>query len=457
MDVRLSVADVRPHPKAPPNVRWLVETLEGAGYETWAVGGAVRDVLLGIDSGEWDLATRARPKQVKRLFKRTVPLGIEHGTVGVLASDGTLYEVTTFRRDVLTTGRHAVVEFADRLEDDLSRRDFTINAIAWHPLRDELYDPFGGVEDLESRVLRTVGEPAERFAEDYLRVLRALRFAGRFDLQIENRTWKALRSAVAHLDILSRERVREELMKILGGDSRPSRALDLYRTSGVLTKVAPELAAGVGALIPDGALAGTEAWRYALALSEAVSARRPLLRLAALLQGTATAEDDAPRRAAQLMIRLRFSSAQVERVVGLVAAGPLPPDARTGADRRRWLSRVGPGRLPDLARLWIARERVLGAYGAAQPTTTRALWSAMRAEVRSGVPLSLADLALDGRDLIRMGLKPGPHFRTVLDDLLDRVLENPALNDADLLAELVRPQTAAAVEDENGPSDGRNR
>jgi tRNA nucleotidyltransferase/poly(A) polymerase len=442
-------------------VRWVVETLERAGFETWAVGGAVRDVLLGIPSGDWDLATRARPKEVRRLFKRTVPLGIEHGTVGVLAESGKLFEVTTFRRDVITTGRHAVVEFADRLEDDLSRRDFTINAVAWHPLKDVLYDPFGGVEDVKARVLRTVGDPALRFSEDYLRVLRALRFAGRFGLEIETRTWRALKAAVEHLDILSRERVREELMKVLGADRRPSRALELYRASGALGQVAPELAAGVGAPVPGGPLGGMDAWQYGVALAEEVPASRALLRLAALLQATTTgsaSEEGTPvrstsgsaRRAAQLLIRLRFSNAQVDRVVGLVAAGPLPPGNESPAALRRWLSRVGPERLPDLARLWIARARVLARHGEEHhEARTRALWSALRRELGAQPPLTVGDLALDGRDLIRMGMKPGPHFRGVLESLLDRVLEDPSLNVFDRLAELVREDPAdGGAEDE---------
>src|SRR5690606_14370270 len=151
----------------PQAVREITRRLEEAGYQTWAVGGAVRDAVLGLPAGDWDLATRARPHEVRRLFRRTVPIGIEHGTVGVLGRDGVLYEVTTFRRDVETFGRHAVVEFADTVEEDLARRDFTLNALAWHPLTAELKDPFGGLRDLEERRLRTVGRPEERFAEDY--------------------------------------------------------------------------------------------------------------------------------------------------------------------------------------------------------------------------------------------------------------------------------------------------
>ena len=174
---------------APQAVQWIVRELDKAGHDTWAVGGAVRDMLLERPSDDWDLATSARPEQVRKVFRRTVPLGVDYGTVGVLSRNGTLYEVTTFRRDVETDGRHAVVSFADTIEEDLARRDFTINAVAWHPLRWDLVDPFGGVDDLQNCVLRTVGVPEERFREDYLRILRALRFAGLFNLEIERETW----------------------------------------------------------------------------------------------------------------------------------------------------------------------------------------------------------------------------------------------------------------------------
>ncbi|RMH16760.1 MAG: CCA tRNA nucleotidyltransferase, partial [Gemmatimonadetes bacterium] len=226
MNVRQREA-LEPRPDPPGAVRWITETLEAAGFETWAVGGAVRDTLMGLPPGDWDLATRARPADVRRLFRRTVPIGVEHGTVGVLAGDGTLYELTTFRRDVETDGRHAVVAFADTLDEDLSRRDFTINAVAWHPLREEFHDPHGGREDIRRGVLRTVEEPERRFREDYLRILRGLRFAGRFGLDVDPATWEAMLEHRAGLAGLSAERVREELFKVLG-DARASHALRLY-------------------------------------------------------------------------------------------------------------------------------------------------------------------------------------------------------------------------------------
>ena len=165
----------------PTEVLDIARTLEGAGYETWCVGGAIRDNLLGVENHDFDLTTAAPPQEVQRLFPRTVPVGIEHGTVAVLDPRDKLHEVTSFRKDIRTDGRHAVVEFGVSLTDDLARRDFTINAIAYHPLKHEWRDPFTGDADLKKKLIRAVGDPNWRFREDYLRILRALRFSARFE------------------------------------------------------------------------------------------------------------------------------------------------------------------------------------------------------------------------------------------------------------------------------------
>src|SRR5688572_2734986 len=200
-------------PNAPEGVRRIVERLEKAGFEAWGVGGAIRDGLLGHDDLDWDVATSAKPPEVRRLFRRTVPVGIEFGTVGVLDEAGVMHEVTTFRRDVQTDGRHAVVEFGASLEDDLARRDFTINAIAYSPTTGEIRDPFAGQRDLEQRVVRAVGVPDDRMREDRLRALRAIRFAARLGFVIEPATWGAIVRSAPHLGRLSRERVKQEIEK----------------------------------------------------------------------------------------------------------------------------------------------------------------------------------------------------------------------------------------------------
>src|SRR5256885_417081 len=161
----------------PDEVLKIAQQLEDSGFETWCVGGAIRDNLVGLENDDFDLTTAAPPEEVRRLFKRTVPVGIEHGTVAVLDAHNRPHEVTTFRRDIKTDGRHAVVEFGVSLMDDLARRDFTINAMAYHPLKHEWRDPFKGAEDLEKKLIRSVGDANWRFQEDYLRILRALRFS----------------------------------------------------------------------------------------------------------------------------------------------------------------------------------------------------------------------------------------------------------------------------------------
>jgi len=435
---------------APGAVRWIVESLEDEGYETWTVGGAVRDALVGREGGDWDFTTRARPGEIRRVFRRTVPIGIDHGTVGVLDRRGRLYEVTTFRRDVETNGRHAVVAFADTVEEDLARRDFTINAIAWHPLREELRDPFGGRDDLEARVLRTVGEPERRFAEDFLRVLRALRFSGRFGLRVAEGTWRALCRALPGLDRLSPERIREELMKVLSGVAPPSRTLGLYAFSGALRRFAPELDELVGHPRPDGGPG--ELWSQALLTVDAISPARPRLRLGALLrgigvpdrspghddQGLGVAERGA-RRAAALLGRLRFSNAETDRVAALVRGSSEPPEPDgEGASLRRWLARHDRELIPDLTRIGIADARIERRRGR-EEVARRAVdrWRALRRELRADPPLSREALALDGSDLIRMGFEPGPHFGRILDRLLERVLDEPRLNRREILEEIV--------------------
>jgi tRNA nucleotidyltransferase/poly(A) polymerase len=324
------------------------------------VGGAVRDALAGRTPGDWDLATAARPRDVQRIFRRTVPVGVAHGTVGVLGKDGRMYEVTTFRRDVETDGRHAVVRFADSVEEDLQRRDFTINAVAWHALTRELRDPHGGVPDLRDGVLRTVGDPRERFREDRLRVLRALRFAARFGLRIDGATWDAARESAPELPRLSAERVREELLKVFREVERPSAALRLYEGCGALATLYPELQACVG--VPDGA---DDVWSHLLKTADALPRRQAGLRLPALIHdiGKArTAEagfaDHAAAGAAAafgMLRRLKFSNADTDRVVHLVAQhSGIPAADAPEPELRRWLRLVGAGYVRDVLRLRVA-------------------------------------------------------------------------------------------------------
>jgi tRNA nucleotidyltransferase (CCA-adding enzyme) len=412
---------------APEGLLELARLLEQRGHEAWAVGGAIRDELTGHHRADWDLATDARPRELRSLFRRTIPIGIEHGTVGVIARDGVMYEVTTFRRDVETDGRHAVIEFADSLEEDLARRDFTINALAWRPETGELRDPYGGRADLEEGVLRAVEDPALRFAEDYLRVLRGLRFAGRFGLEVEPGTERALSAAVSGTSELSAERVREELLKVMTGP-HPSAAIRLYGTYGILDIWYPELAAPAAA---------DARWELQLAAVDHVSAARPLVRVARLLVSAGASEGERVESAGALLQRLKFSNADIERVTELVRRyEPLPAPTDSDAQVREWIADVGRGAVRDLLRMHIATARAGGASEAGRYLAF--LWGRVHAQLLSHVPLTRAELAVDGHDLMSLGVEEGPGLGILLDELHASVLEDPALNEREALLDLAR-------------------
>jgi tRNA nucleotidyltransferase (CCA-adding enzyme) len=436
--------------EVPSAVRWIVRTLEEAGFETWTVGGAVRDALAGKRVGDWDLTTRATPPQMRRHFPRTVPVGVAHGTVGILDREGTLYEVTTFRRDVETTGRHAVVAFAETLDEDLARRDFTINAVAWHPLREVVHDPFGGVADMEARVLRTVGDPAARFAEDYLRVLRALRFAGVFGLRIEDECWRELTRAVEHLGILSPERIREEMEKVLSNEAPPSRTLSLYVASGALAMLYPEIDRMREVDRGDG---GGDWFSHTLRTLDLLAMGGPPLQWATLLHGIGAPgphPDDPPfpgdgreapgvrtlLRAAALLERVRSSNARIREVSELARAAALPPqDHASDPELRRWLAMAGRGNLNAILRIWEAGVQADAAHGGPWSWDRYgSLAERLRAMFLARDPLTIDELAIGGKDLVKMGSRPGPHFGDILESLLEQVLDDPSRNEPGYLA-----------------------
>ena len=437
---------------APRAVHDIAAVLRRNGHQAWAVGGAVRNAVLERPATDWDIATSARPADVRSIFRRTIPIGIEHGTVGVLWKDGVMYEVTTFRQDVETDGRHAVVSFADRIEDDLARRDFTINALAWDPATKELYDPYGGLADIAAGVVRTVGAASERFAEDYLRVLRALRFAGQLDYRIDPDTWTALQGATPHLKRLSVERVREELIKVLQQTERASVTLELYRTSHALEVLYPELAATVDVRTTDDA---PDVWTRSIRAVDATPRHRVRSRLAALLHGIGMPaartkslrggwsfvghEKMGARKAAELLTRLRASNADVEHVASLVRlqSALFPPDAPP-AGVRRWLRDVEPHRVRDLFRLRFSLWRADPVERGDVDLCTR--WRSAHAVLLSRPVLTTGGLAVDGGDLKRLGLKPGPRFGEILQALLERVIEEPDLNTKERLVAIVQEE-----------------
>src|SRR5213593_2635681 len=309
MEGRSSVAELR----IPPEVLKIAKQLEDAGFETWCVGGAVRDNLLGLENRDFDLTTAAQPADVQKLFKRTIPVGIEHGTVAVLDANNQTHEVTTFRKDIQTDGRHAVVEFGVSLMDDLARRDFTINAIAYHPISHEWRDPFQGELDLGKKLIRSVGDPNWRFQEDYLRILRALRFSARFEFRIHSRTLEAAKANAQGLAQLSAERVRDEWFKGLKTAKKMSKLVTLWRDVGATRIWLPETGAGSGEQRAVDKLP-----------------RDPVLITAYLAKDPAS-----------LLTRLKCSTKDIERGRAIGQWRERYPDAKNAVAIRHWLAATG--------------------------------------------------------------------------------------------------------------------
>ncbi|MDQ2668843.1 MAG: hypothetical protein M3Z05_23015, partial [Gemmatimonadota bacterium] len=377
-----------------------------------------------IPNLDWDLTTSARPQQVRRLFRRTVPVGIEFGTVGVLDEDNVMHEVTTFRADVETDGRHAVVRFGESLDEDLARRDFTINAIAYSPSRDELRDPFDGRADIESRTLRAVGVAKERMREDRLRALRAIRFATRFAFRVDAATWQSIVASAPHLGRLSPERVQQEIVKTMTQVALPSGAFRMWRDSGALSELIPALSG-----ITDTELLALDHLRMPLL-------RRRPQRLQTRLAGLFSAAR--PGTVLATLKALRFSNADAGWISGLVdrwhdmgrsmREAMMQTEAPDDAVLRGWAGRAGRTRLAPLLRLadahwWAEREsgRNAPSRSLVESVYRRAVLIAYRD------PVEVSDLAVNGEDLLEAGIT-GKRLGNTLRALLQYVLEDPARN-----------------------------
>ncbi|MDQ6610834.1 MAG: hypothetical protein M3Y64_00255 [Gemmatimonadota bacterium] len=408
-----------------------MQKLTDAGFETWCVGGAVRDALLGIKNQDWDVATAAHPERVRKLFRNVIPVGIKFGTVGIVDKHDVMHEVTTFRRDVTHDGRHAVVEFGASFLEDLKRRDFTINAIGYDPLNHRLYDPFDGRRDMADGLLRAVGTPIERFEEDRLRVLRGIRFAARFRFRIEQETWNAMVESGPHLGRLSPERVKQELDKTLEQAERPSEAFRLWQKTGAFHSVLPALVT-----TSPGTLQAVD--RQPRPNSAMTVPRRQLRRLLRLIT---LFSDCSAKSVVAALKELRapnaettFACAIIERwhLLGdTIAVAVSPISAPSDGELRTLASAIGRTRVRSFMRLAWAR----------LPEVDR---SAFRSVYRRLLHIALhdaievADLAIDGDDLKMIGVPPGKAYGPIFAKLLNAVVRNPSLNNRDELLQMAR-------------------
>jgi tRNA nucleotidyltransferase (CCA-adding enzyme) len=415
----------------PPNVRSVCETLARAGHQAVAVGGAVRDALLGRTPGDWDIATSAHPAQVIGLFKHTVPTGLAHGTITIVTGRGEAshVEVTTFRGEGAYTDarRPDHVTFGVPLVEDLARRDLRVNAIAYDPASDSLIDPYDGQRDLAERRLRAVGPTGDvyadavaRFSEDGLRVMRAVRFAATLEFALDPDTERGIGPALPSLAKVSRERVSDELRKILA-TREPSRALAIAERTGILAQILPEVTAGFAAwAVLPGATQTTAVARW-LARIDAADAEA---RLGALVTELAAPDPSlrrldrgAQRLADAVLRRLKFSndeSATAAVLVGAAAAGLAP--AWSDVEIRRLLA--------DITRVHAQAAIALWRADGATELAERATEILARKDA-----LAVGDLAIGGKDLITaLDIRPGPSVGRLLAVLLDRALVDPTIN-----------------------------
>lgn len=408
----------------PSNVLELCQALQEHGFRAWIVGGCLRDLLRGKPASDWDLATTAHPHEVQRVFPRVFPTGIQHGTVTV-RHRGHNYEVTTLRGEgAYSDGRRPdSVEFVGDIEADLARRDFTVNAMAYDPLTQQLVDPFGGLSDLAQRVIRAVGKPEERFSEDGLRVLRAARFCATLEFDLDPATEAAIRPTLATFRRVSAERVREEWLKALRANA-PSRAFVIMRRTGILEVTLPELAAQ-----PEPVFAAS---------MRAVDRAPvdPLIRLAAVLSPLR----EKPARIERWLTDYRFSNAERERVLRMLThASPEGAERWSDADVRRYAQRVGRAYLDDTILLGELLAEAEAGTGSERHAAACALRDRVRQLITPETPLVIKDLALGGRDLMTyLGMAPGPAVGRVLDSLLDFVIEQPSHNTREALLERAR-------------------
>lgn len=444
----------------PSPVREVLRRLADANLEAALVGGSVRDLVTGAFPADWDVATAGAPEQVAALF----PGSTWENKFGTVTVRGELdVEVTTYRHEgpYLDRRRPEHVRWGSSLADDLARRDFTVNALAWRPTELEaglgvLVDPFDGLEDLERGALRAVGDPAERFSEDALRMVRAVRFSTRLGLGLEPGTEEAIRERAATSASLSGERVRDELLRMLAAAPPalpPSAALLLMEELGLLAVLLPELSALRG--VPQAKALAGDALEHSLRTADALPAERPQLRLAGLLHdlGKATTladghfighEVEGANLAAEVLRRLRMPRTDAARIVRLVRHHMFAYTPEwTDAAVRRFIRRVGIDLLDDLFALRAADN---AASGAVEPE--RGGIVELRERVGDAVAaggLEQAQLAVDGQVLIaELGLSPGPLIGELLGRLLEAVLDDPALNRRDRLLALAGRWAEAA-------------
>lgn len=443
----------------PKKVLMIINNLQLHGYEAFAVGGCVRDSILARRPEDWDITTSAKPEEIKKLFRRTVDTGIEHGTVTVLLGKDS-YEVTTYRIDgAYEDSRHPKeVRFTNRLEEDLRRRDFTINAMAYN---DEvrLVDAFGGMKDLNHHLIRCVGDPMERFSEDALRILRAVRFSAQLNFPIEPNTAEAVRKLAPNLKNISAERIQTELVKLLVSP-HPERIQDAYEL-GLTKVILPEWDAMVGVTqnTPHHKYDVEDHTLHALKNIK----RDKILRLTMLFhdmgkpamkttdengrdhfKGHALVSEEIARR---VLRRLKFDNETVKTVTRLVCYHDYRVEA-TPQNVRRAMNRIGVELFPYYLAVRMADAKAQSPYRRREKIENIVEMRKLYQETLiNGDCVTLRQLAVSGRELMDLGMQPGRELGSMLSELLEYVIDDPARNEKEILCRYVEEKLYGGFRD----------
>jgi len=427
----------------PDIVLMISERLIKNGYQAFIVGGAIRDSLLGCQAKDWDVATDAKPDRIRELFPEMASFNLKHGTV-TLVFEGSHFEVTTFRG----TGG-----FSLRIEEDLAHRDLTFNAMAYDITNKRIVDPFGGQRDIEGKVVRAVLNPSERFQEDPLRMMRAIRFSLELGYAIEPETLMAIKTMAQAIDIVAKERVRDELLKVLMV-RRPSAGFHLMRKSGLLKGILPELVEGYRKRQNN--FHKYTIYRHTMETVDSIKGD-PVLRLSALFHdiakprvrkkingrwrffGHATTSAELTKK---IMMRLKFSNDRITRVTHLITHHMFDYKQEL-SDRavRRFIKRIGADNVDDLIALRKADDLAHG-WGRDFEKDIEKFKSRINSQIKKSYPFTISDLAVNGHDVIKIvGLQPGPRVGQILNQLLEVVIEKPEYNQKDRLIKILKDAT----------------
>ncbi len=431
----------------------IVKTFRDGGYECYLIGGSVRDLVLGREVYDYDFATDARPEEITKLFRRTVPTGIRHGTVSVLLK-GRQFEVTTYRADgtYLDGRRPESVSFSKELRVDVERRDFTINGLVFDPVAGQVIDHVGGVADLREGRIRTIGDPIMRFSEDGLRPVRACRFAAKLEFTIDPGTLEAMKETLHVVKMVSPERVRDEVMKILEAE-KPSIGFEYLRESGILEIILPELAQCHG--VTQNRYHLYDIYYHSIYSCDGAPREHPLIRLAALLHDIGKLPTRQPgadgdytfynhevvgaKISRRIMKRLKFSNEQIDTVLNLILNHMFHyTNEWTDGAVRRFIRKVGVENIRDLFILRMADRKGNGARRGL-PAPIERLRKRIDHVIEQDNAFSVRDLDINGNILMeQLDLVPGPIIGRILNELLESVLDDPSLNNRETLLSMSR-------------------